>query len=115
MTFPKMISEADFLGQVIDLAHLCGWRVQHVRPAWSNKGWRTPIQGDPGFPDLVLVKQPRVIIAELKSDKGSVDHEQRAWLTELAGCPGVESYVWKPRIWDDIVAILKAPLTSVRG
>lgn len=104
--FVKEVSEDEFIHQIIDLAHLYHWRVQHTRPAWSKKGWRTPIQGDPGFPDLVLVKAPRVIVAEVKSDKGRASPVQKGWLGELYGCPGVEVYVWKPRMWDDIVETL---------
>lgn len=100
------MTEADFLNQIIELAHLYQWRVQHVRPAWSNKGWRSPIQGDSGFPDLVLMKPPRVILAEVKSNKGRLSPEQRDWVTALDICPGVETYIWRPRMWDDIVEIL---------
>jgi len=100
-------SEQGFLGAIIELAQLCGWRAHHGRPALSNKGWRTPIQGDAGFLDLVLVRRPRVIIAEIKSDRGRLTPDQQAWLKELEGCLGVESYVWRPRMFEDIVGILR--------
>jgi len=104
-------TEADFMGQVIELAHLGGWRVHHTRPAWTGKGWRTPIQGDPGFLDLVLVrkrgKRVRVIIAELKSDKGRVTDDQREWLGLLEGCKGVEVYLWRPTNFEGIIAALQ--------
>ena len=103
-------TEAEFMGQIIEMAQLRGWRVHHTRPAWTGKGWRTPIQGDPGFPDLVLVrkrgKRVRVIFAELKSDKGRLTNEQQEWIRLLEGCKGVESYIWRPRIWEGILAIL---------
>lgn len=101
------MTEDEFLRQIIELAHVYQWRVHHERPAWTNKGWRTPIQGDRGFPDLVLARSPRVIIAEVKSDKGRLTREEREWLEEMEGCPGVESFIWRPRMWDDIVGILR--------
>jgi hypothetical protein len=53
-------SEASFLEQIIDLAHLFGWRVAHFRAARTFSGWRTPVQGDgKGFPDLVLCRRRR--------------------------------------------------------
>ena len=102
-------TEAEFMGQIIEMAQLRGWRVHHTRPAWTGKGWRTPIQGDPGFPDLVLVRKRgnvRVIFAELKSDKGRLAEDQGEWIRLLEGCKGVETYIWKPGMWEDILAIL---------
>jgi len=101
------LSERDFLSQVIDLAKLFRWKIHHTRPAWSNKGWRTPIQGDTGFPDLVLVRSPKCIIAELKSEKGKLSPNQEQWLRELSECPGICVCVWKPSQFDEIVDILK--------
>lgn len=105
-------TEAEFMGQLIELAQWRGWRVHHTRPAWTGKGWRTPIQGDPGFPDLVLVrkirKHVRVIFAELKSDKGRLTDDQGEWMRLLGDCAGVESYIWKPIMWGDIVATLSS-------
>jgi len=102
------MTEADFLNQVIDLAHLYKWRVAHFRPGQRSDGtWYTAIQGDAGFTDLVLVRQPRVIFAEVKSDKGRLSPEQRDWITALDLCPGVETFIWRPRMWDDIVGILR--------
>jgi len=103
----EFVSEAAFLTQVIDLAQALHWRAHHVRPAWSKKGWRTPIQGDPGFPDLVLVRPPRVIFAELKSERGRLSDEQEIWIDWLEKCHLGEIYIWKPSDWDDIVSKLR--------
>lgn len=102
-----MITEADFLLQIIALAVVYHWKVHHVRPAWSKKGWRTPVQGNVGYPDLTLVRAPRVIVAEVKTDRGSLTREQKEWLDAFRNCPGVETYVWKPRHWNDIVKALR--------
>lgn len=102
----KRISEAEFTAQVIELAHLLGWRVAHFRPAWTNKGWRTPVQGDgKGFPDLVMVKGERLIFAELKSETGRMTPEQDAWHDALRPT-GALMAVFYPRHWDVIVEIL---------
>ena len=61
------MTEREFQRAVVELARLMGWRVHHTRPALTRAGeWRTPIQGDAGFPDLVLCRPPRLILAELK-------------------------------------------------
>jgi hypothetical protein len=104
------ISERAFQDNVIALAKLFGWRVAHFRPAQTKHGWRTPMQGDKGFPDLVLAKGGRVVFAELKSDKGKLSADQKDWIAALDAPPGWDSemshevHVWYP---DDLDAIGK--------
>lgn len=100
-------SEEEFLQQVLELARWCGWRVHHQRPARTARGWRTALQGDPGFCDLVLCRPPRLILAELKSRRGSVSDDQRRWVEALAQCAGVEVGIWRPNDWGSIVQVLK--------
>src|SRR6266536_5294190 len=83
--FAAAMSEDHLLSNVVDLARLQGWLIHHCRPAHTAKGWRTPITGTPGFPDLVLARPPRLILAELKSMSGGVHRLQRVWLVALRG------------------------------
>lgn len=107
------MSETVLQSCVIDYARLRGWLAVHFRPAQNDRGmWRTPIEGDPGFPDTVLVRSGRVIFAELKSARGVVGPEQQAWLTALGTAgPPVEVYQWRPVDWLDgtIRAVLDRP------
>jgi hypothetical protein len=103
------ISEATLQLQIIEVAHLFGYRVAHFRPAKTSKGWRTAVAADgAGFPDLVLVNpiQQRVIWAELKSESGIVSLDQQAWLDALVAA-GEEVYTWRPRDFDEAVEILR--------
>ena len=101
-----MVSERDFQNTVIELAKLNGWLVHAERHAMKKDGsWITPIQGDAGFVDLVLVRD-RVIFAELKSEKGKVSDAQWGWIDALR-MVGKEVYIWRPSDWDEIVEILK--------
>jgi Holliday junction resolvase len=99
-----VMSERDFERQVLELAKLTGWRAAHFRPAKTSKGWRTPVSGDgEGFPDLVLVRPPVVLFAELKSEGGGkLRPEQAAWLEALGRCGRVEAYLWRPSSWPEI-------------
>lgn len=80
-------AETDFQEQVVSLALLCGWLVYHTYDSRRSRK---------GFPDLVLVKPPRVIFAELKAADGRTTVEQREWLDALNRCPGVEAYLLRP-------------------
>ena len=101
------MTEREFQQAVVQLARLMGWRVHHTRPALTQRGrWLTPIQGDAGFPDLVLCRPPRLILAELKRVGGKLTTEQQAWLDALRACAGVECYLWTPADWDVVTRML---------
>jgi len=103
----KLQREKEFQRAVIEYARMMGWRVHHTLPAITQSGrWITPVQGDVGFPDLVLCRPPRVIFAELKRVGGKVSVAQREWLDALQACNGVECYVWYPDDWEQILSVL---------
>ena len=90
--------ERDWQATVVEAAERLGWRVYHTYDARRSH---------PGFPDLVLVRPPRLRVCELKGDRGRLTPEQRAWLADLTAC-GVEVAVWRPADdWDAIVAALR--------
>lgn len=107
MKLSKEITEAAFQRQVLALAKLRGWRTAHFRPAKTTKGWRTAVSGDgKGFPDLVLIRGPVLIVAELKrSDKEKATREQAEWIVAFANA-GVKVYLWTPENWDFIERVL---------
>lgn len=101
------MTEDEFLRQLLRAAKLLGWRTAHFRPARTARGWRTAVAGDgAGWPDLVLVKDGRLVVAELKSAAGRVRDEQRRWLEALEAA-GVETHVWRPDDWDAILEVLR--------
>lgn len=97
---PLTLSEASFQNTVIEYAHLRGWLVHHSRAARTGKGWRTAIQGDAGLPDLVLARNGKVVLAELKRTGGRATDAQRAWLEASDG------HLWSPQHWGLIVGDL---------
>lgn len=79
--------------KVIQLAKMNGFMVHHSRAVQTANGrWLTAIQGDAGFPDLVLAHAHRgVLFLELKSDTGKLSPGQTAWRRNLA--PHVEYWL----------------------
>jgi hypothetical protein len=115
------MTEAAFTALVIELAHLAHWRVAHFRPCRTEKGWRTAVQGDVGFPDIVAVHPEHgIIFAELKTDAGRLTAEQWRWMECFTGLgraeldemrypvygDGVEFHVWRPRNLETIKRVL---------
>ena len=103
---PLELSEQDWHTQVDEYATLCRWMRHHCRPAQDSHGhWKTPIQGDPGFPDLVLIRGGRILFAELKNNRGVLSTDQMAWRDRLL-LAGQEWYCWRPRDWDKVKTTL---------
>ena len=104
---PKL-TEAEFTRDVIRYANLFGWSCAHFRAAQSQSGrWLTAVQGQgKGFPDLVLVKKDRLLVAELKVGRNKTTLEQQQWLSrfELAGVP---AFTWRPDDWPEIERTLR--------
>ena len=98
------ITEKQFTGQVRDLAETLGWLFYHP---WLS------MRSAHGWPDVAMVRPPRLILAELKTDTGQPTAAQHEWLSALQECPGVECYLWRPSDMDEIVRILRSDHTWV--
>jgi len=105
-TSPTAVTEADWSRRVIETALLFGWRVAHFRPARTAKGWRTAMSGHAGYPDLTLLRRGRLILAELKAGRGVPTPDQSEWLREFGLVGGVEAYVWRPEMWQEVYLAL---------
>ena len=111
-----LITEADFQATMLELARYYGWRVHAERPAFSRGKWSTPIQGDPGFPNLVLVRyntskhRHQILFLELKRAKGKLTRDQMLWLADLEGLattnPDVHVACLRPSDIDEIKELL---------
>lgn len=97
---PPTISERELQKAIVDTCKLLGYRVQHARGAWSSKGFRTPIQGHAGFPDLVICGHGRLLVRELKVGRNVLSEEQAAWIRALEAA-GVDVGVWTEHDWTE--------------
>jgi len=69
-------TEKQFTQAVIDLAEAKGFLVYHTHDSRRSQ---------PGYPDLTMVRDGRVIFAELKTVKGRLSAAQKLWLAALSG------------------------------
>src|SRR6266702_2186844 len=96
--------EKEFTRTVIATARSYRWKVVHIRPALTSDGkWKTPYEGDSGLPDLILARNGRVLLVELKSAAGKATADQRAWLQEA----GSNGRLWRRQHWEQIFAELQ--------
>lgn len=96
------MTEAEFQAQVVELAHLLGWRVLHVRRS-IGKGQRwTTTTSIVGWPDLFMYHpdERRVLALELKAGlKSKISDEQRVVVDELNRA-GITAAIVSPEDWD---------------
>lgn len=100
-------TEREYESTILEAAQLGGWLAHAERPAQSARGWRTPIRGDAGWPDLFLVHPDgRALALELKRKPNKPTPEQLSWLLAL-GLAGIDArLVWLPDDVDGLVAEL---------
>ena len=93
------VSEAELQRCILQLATACGWTTYHTYDSRRSNA---------GYPDLTLVRPPRLMFVELKSEKGKWRPMQEKWLELLRAC-NVEAYAWRPHDWRDgtIEAVLR--------
>lgn len=105
----RAITEREWQSKVVRIAILNGWHYYHPP---DNK----PINGRiqkvvSGFPDLTLVRDGKIIFAELKRETGRLSDEQILWLDELQKC-NIDCYVWRPSDIEKVVTILAKKQTA---
>ena len=94
--------------EIIAKAKAEGWLVHHVRPAKTAKGWRSPISGHKGFPDIALVHPARgtFFVVEAKTGAATLSKEQNEWRQALVRAR-VYYCVWHPEMRDAIYKTLE--------
>ena len=85
------MTEKQLQNNILQLASLSGWLAYHT---FNSR------RSEPGFPDLVLARRDRLLFAELKSAKGRLTSEQKAWAAALKET-SAEIYLWRPKDWID--------------
>lgn len=103
------ISEAQWQTQFTQLATTLGWHHMHVRHTRGRGDQWTTSTSVTGWPDLTLwhETQQRLIVVELKADRGTVRPEQRQVLLSLEAA-GIPAYILRPRHLNEARGILRS-------
>jgi hypothetical protein len=106
----RAISEKDYQKQITDLSEMYGWKWRHFKDSRKavKRGGKTFLVGDEGakgWPDLVLVRPPDLIVIEVKKELGHTTPEQDEWLGYLDAC-GIETMVARPSNFHEVQARL---------
>lgn len=101
------MKERDLQASIRQLATLLGWDVSCW---WDSR------KSPEGFPDLFLMKDDRIIGAELKIPPNKLSEAQIGKLTVMYNTGKIETYVWTPEHWQgqDVERILDDQIYSLR-
>lgn len=88
------LSEKAFQARVLALAKANGWDAYHTHDSRRSA---------PGYPDLVIAKPGRMLVAELKVGRNKTTAAQERWLALYESIPGVRVFRWRPEDWETIV------------
>ena len=109
----EAMTEAQLQKAIVDTAWRHGWLVHHDPPVRVVRKdgtfrHRTAIEGDAGFPDLVLARGGETIVVELKTTHGRFEPGQREWLQALG------ARVIRPSDLDALLVLLQVPIAVPR-
>jgi hypothetical protein len=96
--------EDEFTEWVIDRAIERGWHAVHYRKAASQKGFRTPVLGLVGGPDVLLARDGVILLVELKRNRTYLDPEQKKWAAAIGDR---HHRTWRPRDAEQIIQELE--------
>ena len=101
----RHMTEDELLQAITDAATYLGWRWHHVRR--SDKALQ---MGSPGFPDLVLARNGRVLFLELKGRRAKFRPGQLEWIGATTLIPAderVQAFVIRPDNLDFALGLLR--------
>ena len=85
------ISEKEFMKLITDYAREHNWKFHHCNDMSRCSGDLDGRYSGRGFADLVMARNGEIIVAELKSENGSISKAQMEWIREY---PATE--IWRP-------------------
>ena len=97
-TYVGRHGERNWQRHIVEMATGLGWSL--IYHTFESRGSQR------GYPDLHMVRVPRSIFVELKTNKGRIRPDQQVWLDALQAC-GQEAYLWRPRDEDEAMEILR--------
>lgn len=98
MTGLYRMTHKQFQQQVVDLAQRSGY--EQIYHTWDSH------HSPAGFPDLIIIREGRQIVAELKVGRDNLTPEQYFWLLEFSRVKNTEIYVWRPEDFDEIKDVI---------
>lgn len=91
--------ERVYQARIVRTARQLGWSLVY-------HPWRSD-HSAAGWPDLALVRGNRLLLWEVKSERGQPTAEQWEWLAALQACTEVDCSLVRPSDWDSVIERLR--------
>ena len=101
MTLLRAATEDELLTAATEALTLYRWRWTHAR-----RSDRALTMGHPGLPDIIAVRDGRVLFCEVKSQVGRLSPDQVLWLDALKECD-VDYFLLRPDTLDTFLAVIR--------
>jgi hypothetical protein len=96
---PLRSDEAAFQALVVEVLERSGFLVWHDHDSRRNEA---------GLPDIIAVREHRLVWIELKTERGTLRQRQELWGYLLSWLGGnVEYYCLRPSDWETVLAICR--------
>ena len=92
------LTEKQWLAQVRQYARAQEWMTYHTLHS---------VGSEPGWIDLVCLRPPVLVLAELKAAGGRLTPHQLQWLTGLRQVERVSTHLWYPADWGEVETVLR--------
>lgn len=83
---PYLLTEKAWQQLIVDFARVHGWWIHHHFDSRRS---------EPGWPDLVLLRNGEALFVECKREDGKLSAAQ-AYVLDLLEAAGCEAHVWRP-------------------
>lgn len=105
----RSITEREYQKQIVELARMSGWVVFHHHDSRRQvaPGVFVGDKDAKGFPDLILLRPPQVLVIEVKRELGKTTPEQDEWLQRWSEC-GVPTFVARPSTWPEVERAIRS-------
>lgn len=99
----RAMTERELQQLIVGRAKVLGWQWWHISPGQVRAGKWITASGSVGFPDLVLLRPPSMLMLELKRELGQMRPGQQEAIDALDKIDGVIARVVRP---SDVPAVI---------
>ena len=102
----EAVTESDLMESIMQYAELKGWAYMHAYDSRRVKCYHPDMpEAKGGFPDLMLIRDNRLLFVEVKAEWGRLTVRQERWADSIRKAQ-IECAIVRPSNWDEFRKVL---------